>query len=141
MDEGRLSTAVEFIRRCTPDEVRRITRLAAERTVVAGLEVVRQGDRATEFFMILDGLARVRRNGVDLALLGPGDFFGEIALLDGEPRTATVDAITDLELAVLPARAFNTLVDQIANFRAELLRALAHRVRGVDATDDAALAS
>ena len=60
-----------------------------------------QGEPGERFYLLEQGTARVIRDGVDVASLGPGDFFGEIALLRDIPRTATVEAVSDLDLLVL----------------------------------------
>lgn len=84
----------------------RATRALVPEVVPAGTDVVVQGDPGDRFYAIVDGEALVLRDGQELARLGPGGFFGEIALLRNVPRTATVRAITDLELLALPRRDF-----------------------------------
>src|SRR6266851_1954240 len=117
MLQERLLSSMNFARRCSPAEVARIARASVVRQVQAGVEVITEGDAPGDFFMVIEGLARVRRGAHDLAVLGPGDFFGEIALLDGQPRTATVEAVTDLDLLVVAPRQFDVLVDTVVNFR------------------------
>ena len=77
-------------------------------TVPAGKVVTEEGDFAREFFVILDGSAEVIRDGQHVAVLGPGDFFGEIGLVT-ERRMATVVAASDLDVAVVARREFLTL--------------------------------
>jgi CRP-like cAMP-binding protein len=76
----------------------------------------------------------VRRGGERVATLGPGDYFGELALLDHGPRSATVIAETDMRLFVLGQREFAGLVETVPGLAAKLLPGLAHRLREVDAT-------
>jgi voltage-gated potassium channel len=118
--------------RCTADERRAVMRAATGRRVPAGTIVVREGEPGDEFFVIVDGLAAVRHGDEFVHVLGPGDFFGELALIDGLDRTATVEAATDLQLLVIGAAHFNALFDNIANFRAPILRAAGNMVRRTD---------
>jgi CRP/FNR family transcriptional regulator, cyclic AMP receptor protein len=85
--------------------------------------------RGQEFFVIISGSASVDRGGVHLADVGPGDFQGEIALLDGGPRTATVTATTPMKLLVATHREFSSLLDTTPLIARRMLPALAHRVR------------
>ena len=98
-----------------------------------------QGARASratsgrEAFVIVDGTAEVRRNGRKVATLGPGDCFGELALLDHGPRTATVIADTDMTVLVLgAARVRRASLDEVPAIAHKLLAALAGRVRELD---------
>jgi len=118
--------------RCSADERRRVLRCATGRRVPAGTVVVREGEPGDEFFVIVDGLAAVRHDDEFVHVLGPGDFFGELAIIDGRERTATVEAATDLQLLVISAADFNALFDEIANFRAPVLRAAGNVVRRTD---------
>lgn len=79
----------------------RIARLADEVDVAEGAQLVREGDFAYEFFVIRSGTATVERNGRVIATLGPGDYFGEIALLETERRTGSVRAASPMELIIM----------------------------------------
>jgi CRP-like cAMP-binding protein len=94
-----------------------------------GHVLARQGARGVEFFIILAGTASVERDGVQVATVGPGDFQGEISLLDGGPRTATVTTVTPVTLLVATYLEFNALLDQVPTLARRMLPALAHRVR------------
>jgi CRP/FNR family cyclic AMP-dependent transcriptional regulator len=83
------------------DELRQIAPFADEVNVDAGKELVREGDFSYEFFAIEDGEAEVTRGGDHVADLGPGDFFGEIGLLEKDLRTASVTAKSDMRLVTL----------------------------------------
>jgi CRP/FNR family transcriptional regulator, cyclic AMP receptor protein len=87
-----------------------------------------QGDTAREFFVILAGEAEVTKDGLRLGALGPGDFFGEIALLERSTRTATVTATTPVRFFVLTRHAFSALLDDNPGVERKVLRALAKRV-------------
>lgn len=117
---------------CSKRELQNIARAGDEVTVEPGKEMVDQGDIGREAFVILAGQASVRRNGRKIATLGPGDPFGELALLDHGPRTASVVADTQLTVFVLTARRFNAVLDEAPGLSRKLLAALAGRVRELD---------
>src|SRR5688572_32010639 len=97
---------------CSRKELDAIATLASEVEVGAGAVLAREGETGREFYVILDGKARVSIDGKDVAMLGPGEFFGEMSLLDQGPRVATVVAETPMELAVLDPREFTSLVEE-----------------------------
>jgi CRP/FNR family transcriptional regulator, cyclic AMP receptor protein len=101
--------------------------------VDAGKVLVSEGSAGTEFFVIVDGKARVTRRGKKIAELGPGGFFGDLALLDRAPRNATVVAETPMEVLVLGQREFAALIDEVPGFAHKLLAGLARRLREADA--------
>ena len=94
---------------CTKDELRIIASLTTMKDVASGAVLAEQGKVGREFFVVTEGSATASRNGEWLAELGPGSFFGELALLDGGPRTATVVADTDMTLLVLSRTEFKSL--------------------------------
>jgi CRP-like cAMP-binding protein len=100
-------------------------------TAAPGKVLVTEGAAGSEFFAILDGRARVERHGRQVALLGPGNFFGDLALLDKAPRDASVIAETDMELARLDQRSFDALLE-LPGFSKKLLAGLARRLREQD---------
>ncbi len=81
-----------------------------------------EGSTGSEFFVIIDGDATVSRRGRKVATLGPGDAFGELALLDKAPRNATVTAQTPMEVVVLGQREFGGLIDEVPGLRAQAAR-------------------
>jgi CRP-like cAMP-binding protein len=83
--------------------------------------------------VIVDGTAKVTRQGRKVATLGPGAAFGELALLDRAPRNASVVAETPMELVVLGQREFAGILDEVPGFARKLLAGLAHRLREADA--------
>jgi CRP/FNR family cyclic AMP-dependent transcriptional regulator len=113
-------------------DLERLGQLADEVDVPAGRCLMAQGDRGTEMFVVESGQVRVERDGQRLNTLGPGDFFGEIALLDGGPRTATVTADEPSRLLVLTHREFHTLMDEFPEVAAQVLNSLAHRIRRLE---------
>ena len=109
-------------------EVGEIAQIADEVDVKAGKELTREGERGSEFFVLLEGAAEVRRGGEQVNLLGRGDFFGEIALVSRTPRTATVTTTEDSRLLVITASSFRTLLDHSPRIQLRVLEALADRV-------------
>ena len=108
MDVERLE-GVGLFSLLSRDELATIARWVDEIDVRAGKELTREGEIGHEFFVIEDGAASVRANGVEVSLMGPGDFFGEIALLESPRRTATVVADTDMTLLVMHSRDFKAM--------------------------------
>ena len=104
-----LLRGVDLLASCTKDQLRQIASISTEIDVGTGQVLARQGEPGLEFFIIVEGTATASRNGVVLATLAPTDFFGELALLDGGGRSATVVAATDMRLLVLTRAEFNQL--------------------------------
>jgi CRP-like cAMP-binding protein len=100
--------------------------------VAAGTVLMREGQSAGEFFIIVDGSVEVTRDGGVLRTMGPGEFLGEIAMIDGGPRSATATTTSPSRLLVLSRREFHTLLDDHADVRLCVLEALAERVRRLD---------
>ena len=95
----------------------------------AGQVLIREGAWAQEFFVVIEGALRIEQDGRHISTLGPGNFVGEIALIDGGPRTATVIADVPSRLLVLAHREFHTLLEQNPAIQLQVLQALARRVR------------
>ena len=121
---------------CTPDELEAIDRLADEVTVAAGRTVITQGDLGQEFALIVSGEADIVKDGVAVATIGAGDYFGEVALLDSITRTASVVARTDLVLEVLDRRGFNTLLDDLPRLSRSILKGPAHRLAQLESENE-----
>ena len=117
---------------CSNRELQKIARAADEITVDEGREIVTQGATGHEAFIIIDGTARVVRNDQEIATIGPGDYFGELALLDGGPRTASVVATSPMTLLVLGQREFAGLIDEVPGLAHKILTSLAQVVRALD---------
>jgi len=113
-----------------------IAKLADEIDLPAGKQLLQQGDYPHEFFLIVDGSVRIDRDGEQINMLGPGDFLGEIALLDGGQRSATATAVTPVSLLILARREFNSLLNEFPDIRSSVLTALAQRVRRLENTPD-----
>lgn len=117
---------------CTAKELRLVRRELDEVGASAGTVLCEEGTIGREFFFIVDGRASVRRGGRKVALLGPGDYFGELALLDRGPRSASVVADTDMTLLVLTQREFYGLLEDVPPLARKLLAAMAERLRDAD---------
>jgi CRP/FNR family cyclic AMP-dependent transcriptional regulator len=123
---------VALFSRCSKTELARIASLSSEHQASAGDVLTRRGDRGSEFFVIVEGKATATRDGVVLAHLGPGSFFGELALLDRGPRTATVVADSDMRLLVLSTSEFCTLKSMVPSVSDKIIDELAARLRKTD---------
>jgi CRP-like cAMP-binding protein len=117
-------------------EIEEVGRLAEEVDVNADHVLMREGTSGSEFVVIVDGAVRIERNGATIRSLGPGDFLGEIALIDNGPRTATATTETASKLLVVGHREFHSLIDQFPTIRTCVLEALAARVRNLDPAAD-----
>ena len=117
---------------CNRKELQKIARAADEVEIDAGRALVEQGAAGHEDFVLIEGQAVVRRNDQDVATLGPGQAFGELAILDGGPRTASVIATEPLRVLVLGQREFGALLDEVPGLGRKLLTTMARRVRALD---------
>jgi CRP/FNR family cyclic AMP-dependent transcriptional regulator len=113
-------------------DIEEVGRLADEIDLPAGHVLTREGASGHEFFVIIDGTVRVDRGGVSIGSLGPGDFLGEIALVDDGPRTATATTESPAKLLVVGHREFHSLMAQFPTIQTCVLQALAKRVRSLD---------
>jgi len=118
---------------CSRKDLQLVARRAEDVKVPAGKALVSEGETGQEFFVIIEGTARVTRQGRKIATIGPGQAFGELALLDKAPRNASVVADTDMELVVLGQREFAGIIDDVPGFAGKLLAGMAHRLRESDA--------
>ena len=108
MDVKRIET-VRLFSTLSKKEREQLARWIDEIDVSEGTELTREGAFAYEFFVIEDGAASVLQDGERISEMGPGDFFGEIALLEAERRTATVVATTPMRLLVMHSRDFRAM--------------------------------
>ena len=128
-DLTELLADVTLFSRCTPRQRRAIARHAQIAELPSGVDLVKEGEPGDALFVILEGDAVVHRDGVELNRVGPGAYFGELAILDGEPRSATVVATTDVKVAVIGIRMFRTLLREFSDLAEQLLIALAGELR------------
>ena len=119
-------------------DLRRITMLATPLELPAGKELTREGAHGSEFFIVLEGEVEVRHGDHVIAKCGPGGYFGEIALLDDRPRTATVVAKTPVTIEVIGRREFSTLIKDVPELAEQLLTTMAKRLVELDADQGSA---
>jgi len=103
--------AIELFSELTAKERKSVSRLMTNVTIKVGRDLMVEGTAGREFLIILDGEATVRRSGRIVARVGAGDFLGELAVIAGVPRTATVTADTEMSVSVLNRREFSSLLD------------------------------
>ncbi|MEA2434042.1 MAG: family transcriptional regulator, cyclic receptor protein [Actinomycetota bacterium] len=128
--------SVPLFSECSRKELSLLAGIAEERDVAAGESIVRQGETGIGLEIVLEGDVRVEIDGETRRHLGPGAFFGEIALLDGGPRSATVIAETEVRLLAVPAWSFNATIKSEPSIAVTMLRELARRLRDRPASDD-----
>jgi CRP-like cAMP-binding protein len=124
-----LFAEIPLFARCTKRSLATIARHVETVTVEAGKTIVKEGAAGDAFFVLLDGEAAIETAGRPTGTLEPGSYFGELALLSGSPRSATVRATTEVTVAVLGARMFRTLVREYADLAEQLLAGLAGELR------------
>ena len=117
------------------DELRQLAGVTEDLEVDEGRVLCREGEAASEFFVIIDGDVEVTAGGRHLRTLSDGDFFGEIALIEDIPRTATVTATTPLRFFVLTRQSFWSMIERMPEVERKILRALAKRVLAVGSGD------
>lgn len=116
------------------DDLVRLSELAKTRVYKPREMIVAKGDPANEFFVLLRGRAKVTAHGADgsdtaINMMGPGEVFGEIGILDGQPRSATVTTLEECEMAVVDKHAFHGLLAASPPVATKLLAVLAGRIR------------
>jgi CRP/FNR family transcriptional regulator, cyclic AMP receptor protein len=114
--------------RCSRAEMKEIVKLADEIDLREGKEMTREGSPGREFFVLLEGTADVKKNSRKVNTLGPGDFFGEIALVSHAPRTATVIATSPVRALVITDRSFRRLLDDSPQVKTKVMEAMAMRL-------------
>ena len=114
-------------------ELRELARASEDVAVDAGTVLCREGRLAQEFFVIVDGVAEVTKDGKRLAALEAGDFFGEIGLITTTKRTATVTATTPVRCLILMRGEFRRVLDEHRSIEQKVMQALAERLLSYDA--------
>jgi CRP-like cAMP-binding protein len=109
-------------------ELAAVGRVADDIDLAAGKELIRENEAGRQFFVLLEGEAVVRRRGRKVNALGPGDFFGEIALLSDRPTTATVTTTTPVVVAVITRASFRRVIRDNPAIQLKLLKVLAERL-------------
>jgi CRP/FNR family transcriptional regulator len=133
-DPVELLSRVPLFSELSRDELERISQVAVPRSFPAGVRVFHEGDRSDACYLVRSGDLRVTREHPDgraiaLATLGPGDLFGELAMLDGEARSASVETLSESELVALPAADVRRLLADHPEISVKLVAALTRRLR------------
>lgn len=124
----RLLKGVPLFAGCSKRELEELAVATDELSLGEGGVLAREGQPGREFFVLVDGGVRISRKGRKLGDLGAGDWFGEIALLTGSPRTATVTALTPIRVLVLTDRAFRRVVETMPTIALRVLASVGQRL-------------
>jgi CRP-like cAMP-binding protein len=122
---------VPWFAACTEDQLKTVVRLAERLHIDEGEVILREGRLGRELFVILEGSVVVSRAGRVVNEWGAGDYFGELAAIEGVPRTATVTATTDLDVLIVGPREFDAMMD-IPGVRNALFAGMSRRIREAD---------
>jgi CRP-like cAMP-binding protein len=123
-----LMRKVPLFSSCSKRELAAVASIADEIDLPEGKELIREGARGSEFFVLLEGTADVRKGKRKIRSMGAGDFFGEIALVAHTPRTATVVASSPIRALVITDRSFKSLLERQPAIQVKVLQALAERL-------------
>ena len=123
---------IELFSELSKKELKNIAALMTPIRVKAGRQLTEEGAAGREFMIIIEGTATVKRKGKVLARLGPGDFFGELAVVAGVARTATVIAETDMVIETLNRREFSTLLDESPRIAKKVLVGAVRRLHEIE---------
>ncbi|HUF01360.1 MAG TPA: cyclic nucleotide-binding domain-containing protein [Gaiellaceae bacterium] len=113
---------------CSKAELREVALSADELELRDAHVLTREGSRGREFFVLVSGTVRVTQGGKTIADLGPGDWFGEIAILTHTPRTATVTATSPIRVLVVTDRAFRRVVETMPRIALKVLASVGQRL-------------
>ncbi len=123
---------VPIFANCTPEEVSAIAAVAQESGFQTGQIIVTQGTPGQAFYLVLSGRVEIVRDGQSLGAFGPGDFFGEMSLLDHAPRSATIKALEPTTCLMLSSWDFKALLEKHPSIAVKLLEVLSRRLRVAD---------
>ena len=123
-----LIKAVPLFSGASKAELAEIAAIADEVDLPAGRTLISEGDTGREFFVLIDGAADVTQAGSSIRKMGPGDFFGEIALISKAPRSATIVTTSPVRALVITDRAFRQLLEHSPRIAVTVLTALAERL-------------
>jgi CRP/FNR family cyclic AMP-dependent transcriptional regulator len=118
---------------CTGRTMRRLSNLGTRLHVHGGQRLITAGQTGAEVHIVISGIAACIVDGREVGQFGVGDFFGEVATLDGGPRTATVVALSEMDILVFNGAEFEILVKASPDVAHRMLKAMAHRLRQANA--------
>ena len=124
--------SVWLFEQCSNKELGVLESAATEMELTAGKILTQQGEHGRHFVVIVEGEVEVTRDGTQIAMLGPGSFFGEMSLLDGKPRTATATTVAPTYVLMLTTDAFNEVLATMPSVDRKLLSVLASRLREIE---------
>ena len=130
----RRDAKIELLKRiplfsgCSKSELRALASSADELDLRDGTVLTREGLPGREFFVLISGTAQVTKDGKEIAQLGAGQWFGEIALLTNAPRTATVTATAAMDVLVITDRRFKTVVETMPSIALKILSSVGDRL-------------
>jgi CRP-like cAMP-binding protein len=127
---------VPLFSHCSKRDLQTLARNTEVLDFPEGARIVSQGDAGTAFYVLLDGSALVARNGNRVGELKPGDYFGELALLDPAPRNADIVSQTPVTVARLLVKPFRQMLRDVPALNERLLAGLARRLRDADRRDN-----
>jgi CRP/FNR family cyclic AMP-dependent transcriptional regulator len=119
---------VPLFKDCTRAELEAVSRVATELRLPAGRVLMRQGKPGRELLVLVEGEVTVERDGATIAVRRAGDFLGELALVTGRPRTATVTAATDLQTLVLDEISFDRLLRDVPTIAVKVIKTVGERL-------------
>jgi len=117
---------------CSRRELNLLEGATTEMTFPAGKALTQQGELGRHFMVIVEGEVEVIRDSTQIAVLGPGSFFGEMSLLDGQPRTATAMTLEPTHVLMLTTAAFSRVLTTMPSVDRKLLNVLAKRLRDIE---------
>lgn len=123
---------VPLFANCSLAEIEAVAKVAQEHSFEPSQVIVTQGTPGQAFYMILSGRVEILRDGSSLGTFGPGDFFGEMSLLDSAPRSATIRAIDATACLMLSSWDFRSLLEEHPSIAIKLLEVLSRRLRVAD---------
>ena len=131
-DKVELMRSVPLFTGLSEHELERLSSMADIVDLPKDRVILTQGQLGWEMFVMISGSAHVERDGKSFGEVGPGEVLGEIALLDGGPRTATVTLSQPSRMLVLARREFQTMLDEFPEIRLRILETVARRLRSLD---------
>ena len=115
-------------------ELKAIVNNSKERRFEGGQIIASKGEGGVGFYLVLDGAVEIRSDGKSLSRLGPGQFFGEMSIIDNQPRSADVVAVEPSRVLILTAWKFKGLISENPKMAIRMLQELARRLRSTDLT-------
>ncbi len=132
MGREEFLSRVPLFGNCTAAEIAQIAAVSQEHDFQPGQIIVTQGTPGQAFYMILSGRVEILRDDNSLGAFGPGDFFGEMSLLDQAPRSATIKALEETHCLMLSSWDFKSVLEKAPSIAVKLLEVLSRRLRVAD---------